>query len=199
MRLQHLKQIANALATDDPSRVAAKAVIVTDVERLHWRIWNGKATNAGKSIDRIRTVMHHFQGEPGSRKSIAPSRKSWIALRALDDYLTGQSLAGQLRGTASCRIAGWHRDHRRDSQFPGEPPDEQIPTNALVATWCRPAASGSLRHLQWYIRFCLRTKIPTRERYIFADGDRRLTSNLEPVPQSTQPPRCNTVTGPTGI
>jgi hypothetical protein len=29
MRLQHLKQIADALATDDPSRVAAKAVIVT--------------------------------------------------------------------------------------------------------------------------------------------------------------------------
>ena len=49
MRLHHLKQIANALATDDPSRVAAKAVIVTEVERLHWRNWNGKATNAGKA------------------------------------------------------------------------------------------------------------------------------------------------------
>jgi len=91
MRLQHLKQIADALATDDPSRIAAKAVIVTEVERLHWRIWNGKATNAGKSIDRIRTVMHHFQGEAGSRKSIAPSRKLWTALQALDGYLTGQS------------------------------------------------------------------------------------------------------------
>jgi hypothetical protein len=91
MRLQHLKQIANALATDDPSRVAAKAVIVTEVERLHWRIWNGKATNAGKSIDRIRTVMHHFRREPSSRKSIAPSRKLWTALQALDCYLTGQS------------------------------------------------------------------------------------------------------------
>ena len=58
---------------------------------MHWRIWNGKATNAGKSIDRIRTVMHHFQGEPSSRKSIAPSRKLWTALQALDGYLTGQS------------------------------------------------------------------------------------------------------------
>ena len=91
MRLQHLKQIANALTTDDPSRVAAKAAIVEEVERLHWRIWNGNATNAGKSIDRIRAVMHHFQGEPGSRKSIAPSRKLWTALHALDGYLTGQS------------------------------------------------------------------------------------------------------------
>jgi hypothetical protein len=35
MRLQHLKQIAGALAADDPARVAAKAVIVEEVERLH--------------------------------------------------------------------------------------------------------------------------------------------------------------------
>jgi hypothetical protein len=91
MRLHHLKQIANALTTDDPSRMAAKAVIVEEVKRLHWRIWNGNATNARKSIDRIRAVMHHFQGEPGSQRSIAPSRKLWTALHALDGYLTGQS------------------------------------------------------------------------------------------------------------
>ena len=91
MRLQHLKQIAGALATDDPARVAAKAVIVAEVERLHWRNWNGKAKNARISLDRIRMVMHHFQGESGSRKSIAPSRKLWTALQALDGYLTGQS------------------------------------------------------------------------------------------------------------
>ena len=91
MRLQHLKQIASALSTDDPARMAAKAVIVAETERLHWRIWNGKAKNAQKSIDRIRTVMHQFQGEPGSKKSVAPSRKLWTALQALDGYLSGQS------------------------------------------------------------------------------------------------------------
>ena len=48
--------------------MAAKAVIVAETERLHWRIWNGKAKNAQKSIDRIRTVMHQFQGEPGMAK-----------------------------------------------------------------------------------------------------------------------------------
>ena len=32
MRLEHLKQIAGALTTGDPSRLAAKAVIVTEVE-----------------------------------------------------------------------------------------------------------------------------------------------------------------------
>jgi hypothetical protein len=70
MRLQHLKQIARALTSDGLERVAAKAVIVVEVERLHWRIWNGKAKNAQISIDRIRAVMQHFQGEPGDR---APS------------------------------------------------------------------------------------------------------------------------------
>ena len=91
MRLQHLKQIGDGLAAGDPARAAAKAVIVTEVERLHWRIWNGRAGNAGKSIDRIRAVMHHFRGERDSRKSIAPSRKLWTALRALNRYLIGQS------------------------------------------------------------------------------------------------------------
>jgi hypothetical protein len=91
MRLQHLKQIASALSADDPERAAAKVVIVTEVERLHWRLWHGKATNARVSIDRIRAVMHHFQGEPGGRRSIPPSRKLWTALQALDGYLTGQS------------------------------------------------------------------------------------------------------------
>jgi hypothetical protein len=90
MRLQHLKQVANGLSCDDPSRAAAKVVIVAEVERLHWRLWNGKAANARISIDRIRAVMHHFKGEPGTRKSIAPSRKLWTALHALDGYLTGQ-------------------------------------------------------------------------------------------------------------
>jgi hypothetical protein len=85
------KQIVGALTTGNPARVAAKAVIVTEVERLRWRIWNGKAKNARKSIIRIRAVMHHFRGEPGSRKSVAPSRKLWPALHALDGYLTGQS------------------------------------------------------------------------------------------------------------
>ena len=91
MRLQHLKQIASALSADDPARAKAKAVIVEEVERLHWRIWNGKAQDAQISTDRIRAVIYHFQGEPDQRRSMAPSRKLWTALRALDGYLIGQS------------------------------------------------------------------------------------------------------------
>jgi hypothetical protein len=91
MRLQHLKQIAAGLSDDDPARAAAKAVVVAEVERLRWRVWNGKAKDAQISIDRIRAVVPQFQSEPDGRKSIAPSRKLWTALHALDGYLTGQS------------------------------------------------------------------------------------------------------------
>jgi hypothetical protein len=35
--------------------------------------------------------MHRFRGEPGGRRFVAPSRKLWTALRALDGYLVGQS------------------------------------------------------------------------------------------------------------
>ena len=91
MRLQHLKQIASTLPADDPARAEAKAVIVAEVERLHWRIWNGKAKDAQISIERIRAVMHHFEGQPEGRRSNAPSRKLWTALHVLDGYLTAQS------------------------------------------------------------------------------------------------------------
>ncbi len=84
MRLQHLKQIASALPADDAARAEAKAVIVAEVEQLHWRIWSGKARDAQISIDRVRAVMQHFQGEPDGRKSIAPSRKLWTARRGAD-------------------------------------------------------------------------------------------------------------------
>jgi hypothetical protein len=91
MRLQHLKQIADGLSADDPERAAAKAVVVEEVDRLKWRLWNGKAKDAQISIDRINAVMHHFQGETDGRKSIAPSKKLCTALQALNGYLTGQS------------------------------------------------------------------------------------------------------------
>ena len=65
MRLQHAKRAASGLLTDEPGRKEAKATIVTEVERLHWRIWNGKAKNAQKTFDRIRKVMHLYKGERG--------------------------------------------------------------------------------------------------------------------------------------
>jgi Ni,Fe-hydrogenase III large subunit len=86
MRLQHLEQIANALSCDDPPRAAAKAAIVGEVERLHWRLWNGKAANARISIDRIHAVMYLFKSEPGTlnrsrhRESCGPPYTRWMVI-----------------------------------------------------------------------------------------------------------------------
>jgi hypothetical protein len=67
-------------------------VIVPEVERLHWRIWNGKAKDARRTLERVRKVMHVFQGERSHRTMAVPSsRKLWRALREVDTYLRGQS------------------------------------------------------------------------------------------------------------
>lgn len=91
MRLQHTKLAAANLSTNDPDRVKPKAVIVAEVERLHWRIWNGKAKNAQRSIKRIRKVMHVFKGEHSQGAKGVASRKLWHALHAVDKYLKGQA------------------------------------------------------------------------------------------------------------
>ena len=68
-------------SADTPEREHAKAVIIEQVERLHWRIWNGKATDVRITLERIRAVMPAFQGEQGCRKKDPPSRRLWVALR----------------------------------------------------------------------------------------------------------------------
>lgn len=65
MRLQHAKLAASGLSTDEPGRAEAKTAIVAEVERLHWRIWNGEARNAQLTLERPRKVMHVFRGERG--------------------------------------------------------------------------------------------------------------------------------------
>ena len=67
-------------------------MIVVEADRLRWRLWHGKAKDAQVSIERIRKVMHAFQGEVAERPSRVPSsRKLWTALSALDGYLVGQA------------------------------------------------------------------------------------------------------------
>jgi hypothetical protein len=60
-------------------RAKAGAVIVPEVERLHWRIWNGKARNARRTLDRVRKVMHVFQGERSCRMTAVPSSRKAVA------------------------------------------------------------------------------------------------------------------------
>ena len=91
MRSQHAAQTASGLSADNPSRVQAKAVIVEEVERLRWRIWNGKAKNAKRSIDRIRKVIHIYKEPHTHQTKSAPIRRLWHALLNVDKYLRGQS------------------------------------------------------------------------------------------------------------
>ena len=106
----------------------------TEVERLHWRIWNGKAKNAQKTFDRIRKVMHLYKGERGHRTRGVASRKLWHALHEIDKYLRSQSTrlvnyaaryrAGMRVGTAVTEGT---------ANFPGQSPDEQVAAEALVS------------------------------------------------------------------
>ena len=70
MRLQHAEKTAGTLPADTPERENARAVIVAEVDRLHWRIWNGKAKDAKVTLERIRQVMPVFQGERATGKGI---------------------------------------------------------------------------------------------------------------------------------
>ena len=70
---------------------AAKDFIVSRVERLHWRIWNGKTKNAHVTIDRTRAVMHVFPIETSRRGMGTSSGRLWHVLREIDEYLTGQT------------------------------------------------------------------------------------------------------------
>src|SRR6478609_11328908 len=80
MRFQHATQAASGLLADNARRVQAKAAIVEEVERLRWRIWNGKAKNARRSIDRIRKVMHVYKEDRGQNMRSAPYRRLWHTL-----------------------------------------------------------------------------------------------------------------------
>jgi hypothetical protein len=91
MRIQHAAQVASGLPSDGPGRMQAKIVIVDEVERPRWRIWNGKAKNAKRSIDRVRKVMHVYKDELGQHTRNAPSRRLWNTLLDVDGYIRGQS------------------------------------------------------------------------------------------------------------
>ena len=74
MRLQHLEQIAGGLSADDPAQVAAKVVIVEEVDRLHWRLWNGKA-NATLAL--WKRVEESACGSAGNDKGSQAERTAW--------------------------------------------------------------------------------------------------------------------------
>ncbi len=83
MRVQHAKQVAEALPAGDPHQQQAKTEIVAEVERLRWRTWHGKAKDARLTLRRLHTLLPALEREP--------VRKLKRALRAIDRYLRSQS------------------------------------------------------------------------------------------------------------
>src|SRR5690349_16878316 len=84
----------------------------------------------------------HLEVRVGNVETAAGGRQVFGAVAKAVDRLAcagwlsqrPERVAGQLCRTAPRRITSWHRHHRRDGQFPGEPSDEQVPADALVAT-----------------------------------------------------------------
>src|SRR3954467_11414995 len=183
MRLQHLTQIAGGLSSDGPERAAAKAVIVEEVERLRWRLWNGKAKDAKVSIERIRAVKHHFRGEPGSppiHRALAQAMDRAAGAGRLPRR--AERPADRLWRTAPGRAGGWHGVGRGNSQLPRQSAHEQIAGDALVGARCRSAAPSPLRRLQRHVRRQLRAALPSRPRSASASSHRGMTPNLATVP-----------------
>jgi hypothetical protein len=83
MRLQHAKQVAEALPAGDADQQQAKAEVVTEVERLRWRVWHGKAKDARLTLKRLRALLSTLERKP--------VRKLKRALQAVDSYLRSQS------------------------------------------------------------------------------------------------------------
>ena len=89
MRLQHAKQVAERLLADAPDQQQAKAEVIAEIERLHWRTWNGKAKDARITLKRLRTLLPAFKGARGGMGE--PVRKLRRALAKIDGYLRRQS------------------------------------------------------------------------------------------------------------
>jgi hypothetical protein len=94
-------------------------------ERLRWRLWHGKATNARGAIGRIRTVMRAYRDARAQRgKGLAP-RQFWAALLGFDGYLRGQS-AGERHDSNL-----WHRHGGTSRQPCARPQARQHPVQRL--------------------------------------------------------------------
>ena len=69
----------------------ARAAIIDEVERLHWRTWHGKAEKARRTLKQLRKLVPAFKGSRSRGKTGEPARKLQRALGKVDSYLRSQS------------------------------------------------------------------------------------------------------------
>src|SRR4051794_27215453 len=83
--------LQDGLRSANTSDAASVHQHLTEVDRLRWRVWNGKTTDAQLTLERIREVMPAFQGERGRGSKSPSARRLWTALHEIDRYLSSQS------------------------------------------------------------------------------------------------------------
>ncbi len=137
------------IAHRQPGRVQAKMAIVAEVERLHWRICNGKARNARLTLERIRKVMHVFKGERGHRTD-GRTLPQAVARIARGGRLSPwpERPARQLRRTPPRKPATQDFGDRRYGQLSGQSANEQGAADAMVSTGAADSVCG-LQRCAW--------------------------------------------------
>src|SRR5512134_1501622 len=91
MRLRHIEQTACSLTSHVKSHALAKAKIQAELQRLHWRLWHGKPDAVPQAIERLRPSFRAYKFHHRRRDILAKPRKVANLLRALKQYVNGQS------------------------------------------------------------------------------------------------------------
>ena len=88
MRLQHMKQCAAGLQCFVKTHRDAKITIKEELEKLHWRLWNGQTDSVGKSIATLSSSIRRFRYYMKQhQKQRGTHRKLWVMLVELKRYI----------------------------------------------------------------------------------------------------------------
>jgi len=145
---------------------------------------------AMEADDRRRVAVAYGRASGnGSRRSCPCPQPHAVADPRTDRSVIDRAanLEQEIGASERCRAgrAAWHRDHRGDGQFPGEPSGGEIAVDALVTTRLRSPAPGTLRRLQRHARLRLRTENSSSQPSTPASSARGLTTpNVETIPKS---------------
>ena len=89
-RLQHVRQAASGLKSSIPDLPGVTAKIAAEVERLRWRLWNGKPKAVSKTIEKILPLIRTKRKPSKRRRPLRPWNALMTSLFFLRKYTTGQ-------------------------------------------------------------------------------------------------------------
>jgi hypothetical protein len=89
-RLQHVRQAAKGLKSTVPDLPHVTVQIIAEVERLRWRLWNGKPGAVAEAIEKIRPLVRTKRQTSKARRPVRPWAALMSTLFALRKYTTGQ-------------------------------------------------------------------------------------------------------------